>query len=79
MSNQIVTHYVPYFTEPHRDRSLRTAVCGQLIRMSEHAVQPSCARCEAWIEADNKEAKTLAAKWDREDAAKRAAAQGVSR
>lgn len=77
MSEQSLTHYLPYFTE--RRRGALLAVCGASVAWDEHSPEPTCPQCAAWIDADEKEAAALAAKWDREDAAKRAAAQGVSR
>jgi len=62
---------VPFFTEI--SRRARLTVYGRLVEMTEHSVEPTCPKCKAWVEADEVEARALAAKWDAEDAAKRLA------
>ena len=59
------THYTPYFAERFGQR-LHRAVCGALITMRDHRVEPGCQKCKAWLEADDAEAKALSAKWDEE-------------
>lgn len=55
------THYVPYFVESRWPR----AVCGQSARFQtiEHATEPTCPRCQAWLEADVAQAAALEALW----------------
>lgn len=77
MSDRMITHYLPAFTSVRQ--RLQMAVCGKLIEQHEHSAEPSCDKCQRWIDADEKEAKVLAAQWDAEDAAKRASAHGASR
>ena len=70
-----MTHYVPAFTSYHA--LVYTAVCGAPVhsrRMEqEHSAEPTCPKCQAWLEADEKEAAVLAARWDAEEDEKRRA------
>ena len=59
-----VTHYIPAFTSMHQ--RLQMAICGRIIAWNEHSPEPTCPRCAAWIDADEKEAAALSALWDRE-------------
>lgn len=59
------THYVPPFTtgRGHYQR----AVCGAVTDMRRyHSVEPTCAKCAAWLEADAAEAQRLAERWNNE-------------
>lgn len=75
MSDQMVTHYVPSFTQP-QPRRAQTAVCGQAVYAREHSSEPSCDKCQRWIADDEKDAAALAKKWDDEAAAARTAIGG---
>ena len=65
-----MTHYLPYFTT--RRHGGQQAVCGRVIDAHEHSPDPTCPKCQAWIDADEKEAAALAAQWDAEAAQKQA-------
>lgn len=75
MSSQMVTHYVPAFTQP-QPRRAQTAVCGQAVYAREHSSEPSCDKCQRWINDDEKDAAALQAQWDAEADAARAAIGG---
>lgn len=60
-----LTHYVPPFTT--RRSGVQMTACGVFVQAREHAVEPTCPKCHAWLEADEAEAKQLAAKWAAED------------
>lgn len=67
MSDQIVTHYVPYFTTSRWP----TAACGQSARFQTllHAVEPTCPRCQAWLaSSDGEAAGRLSGEWAEADA-----------
>ena len=65
------THYLPAFTSLRQ--RVQLAVCGRAINPEQHSTEPTCPKCHAWLEADEAEARSLAAQWDAEDAAKLAA------
>ena len=66
-----MSHYISDFTS--RRHTIRLAVCGKLIDTREHSPEPDCEKCSAWVDADEKEAATLAARWDEEAEAERIA------
>lgn len=72
-----MTHYVPFFTTVRQ--RLHTAVCGAVVYMPAHSIEPTCQKCAAWLAAEEAEAAALLKQWDEEDAAKRAALKEATR
>lgn len=58
----MVSHYVPYFTV-QRNRWLRAA-CGVFVGRDEHTPEPTCPRCQAWLEAEPPKASDLEQQWN---------------
>lgn len=57
-----MTHYLPVFTEVvHREH--QRAACGAWITFREHATEPTCEQCAAWLRADCFEAAVLVQQW----------------
>lgn len=57
----IITHYIPPFTET-RGRGIhqmQRAFCGAWVEEAQHSAEPSCERCQEFLEADAKQLALL--------------------